>query len=81
MNKIFRSIILFTIDAIIFTAIIFGLAGLGVSWGHLPGDIYIQDANGSSSYPIVSGLIIFVIFSIVINLTERFWKKWLARPN
>jgi hypothetical protein len=75
MKKIFRNLVVYTMDAVIFIAIIVGLAKLGFPWLHLPGDVYIEDANGSSSYPFVSGIVIVILFSTVINLTGRFWKK------
>lgn len=75
MKKVFRNITIYAIDALIFLGILFLLTKIGVLWGKLPGDIQIETADGLSSYPFVSGLMILVISSIVWNLTGRFWKK------
>lgn len=61
--------------------IIIGLAiaAVGVAWpwigrlglGRLPGDIYIQGQHGSFYFPIVTGIVISLVLSLLLWLINR----------
>ncbi len=61
--------------------IIIGLAiaAVGVAWpwigrlglGRLPGDIYIQNQHGSFYFPIVTGIVISLVLSLLLWLINR----------
>ena len=43
-----------------------------LSWfGHLPGDIRIERANGTFIFPITSMIIVSVVLTIIVNLFFR----------
>jgi len=52
------------------------LANSGLlSWfGRLPGDIRIEHDNVRFYFPIVSMIVVSVVFSLVLYLVGRFWK-------
>lgn len=55
------------------------LIALGLAWplikkiglGHLPGDIVIQKQNFTFYFPIVTGIIISIVISIILWLINR----------
>lgn len=61
--------------------IIIGLAiaAVGMAWpwigrlglGRLPGDIYIQGQHGSFYFPIVTGIVISLVLSLLLWLINR----------
>lgn len=50
-------------------------ARLGLPLGRLPGDIRIKGENFSFHFPVVTGLLISVILTIVLNLMIRLIRK------
>jgi len=56
-------------------AIIFSLAKLGLTLGHLPGDIHIEYKNGVFYFPITTCILVSVFLTILINLALRIFKK------
>ena len=50
-------------------------AKFGIPLGRLPGDIRIEDENGSFYFPITSSILISVILTILMNLIVRLLKK------
>ena len=52
------------------------LANSGLlSWfGRLPGDIRIERDNARFYFPVVSMIVVSVVFSLVLYLVGRFWK-------
>lgn len=75
MENIARYIIILGIILIVIGAILFGLARFNIPLGRLPGDIRIEGENGSFYFPIVTCIVISIVFSVVLNLIGRFWNK------
>ena len=75
MENIARYIIILGIVLIVIGAILFGLARFNIPLGRLPGDIRIEGENGSFYFPIVTCIVISIVFSVVLNLIGRFWNK------
>ena len=47
------------------------LGGRFLSLGRLPGDIYIQMGNFTFYFPLVSGLLLSLILTLIVNLLGR----------
>jgi len=67
--------------ALIITGIVVLAAGLLIEFGgrippigRLPGDIVIRREQYTVYFPIVSGIVISVVLTIVINLIARFFR-------
>ncbi len=67
--------------ALIITGIVVLAAGLLIEFGgripligKLPGDIVIRRENFTVYFPIVSGIAISVVLTVVINLIARFFR-------
>ena len=54
---------------------IYLLARLNVPLGKLPGDLIVTKGNFTCAVPLVSGLLVSIILTIVINLLIIFIKK------
>lgn len=63
-------IILFLIGGGVYLA-----AKFGIPLGRLPGDIRIEDQNGSFYFPITSSILVSVVLSVLLNIIFRFIKK------
>ncbi len=66
---------------LIITGIVILVAGLLIEFGgripligRLPGDIVIRREQFTVYFPIVSGIVISVVLTIVINLIARFFR-------
>ncbi|NPA06130.1 MAG: DUF2905 domain-containing protein [Chloroflexi bacterium] len=49
------------------------LSRLGLSWGHLPGDIVIQREGFTCMVPIMSSLVLSLLLTLILNLLARGW--------
>ena len=47
------------------------LGGRFLPLGRLPGDIYIQRGNFTFYFPLVSGLLLSLILTLIVNLLGR----------
>ncbi len=50
-------------------------ARFGLPLGHLPGDIRIEDKNGSFYFPIVTSIVLSLVLTIVLNIIVRLFRK------
>ena len=46
----------------------------GVRPGQLPGDVSMSRGNWTFAFPIVTCIVVSIVFTIVLNLLARFWK-------
>ncbi len=49
------------------------LSRLGLSWGHLPGDIVIQREGFTCMVPIMTSLVLSLLLTLILNLLARGW--------
>jgi hypothetical protein len=66
-----RMLILAGLGLIAAGVIVTLLAKSPIAFGRLPGDIHIQGKNGSFNFPVVTCLLISVVFSLVMWLFRR----------
>jgi hypothetical protein len=50
-------------------------ARFGIPIGRLPGDIRIEGKNGSFYFPIVTSLLLSALFTIILNIVLRLFRK------
>lgn len=55
--------------------IIWLLSGLGIPFGKLPGDIEVKGEKVSFYFPIVTSIVISLIFTIIVNLIFYILRK------
>jgi hypothetical protein len=50
-------------------------AKFGIPLGRLPGDIRIEDENGSFYFPLTTSILVSVVLTILLNVISRFLQK------
>lgn len=60
--------------AIIVGVIFLLIERTGVRPGQLPGDISMSRGNWTFAFPIVTCIVVSIVFTVVLNLLARFWK-------
>ena len=70
-----RIVAVFGVLLLIIAGILFLLDRWNIPFGNLPGDLKIQRGNFTCAVPLVSGLIISVLLTLVINLILYFINK------
>jgi hypothetical protein len=50
-------------------------AKFGIPLGRLPGDIRIEDENGSFYFPLTTSILVSVVLTIPLNVISRFLQK------
>lgn len=62
------------VAAIIVGVIFLLIERTGARPGQLPGDISLSRGNWTWGFPIVTCIVVSIVFTIVLNLIARFWK-------
>lgn len=75
LESIAKAILIAGLGLITLGGLIWLAARLGLPLGRLPGDIRIQGENFSFYFPVVTGLLISVILTVVVNLIIRLIRK------
>ena len=66
-----KLLIMLGLGAILIGLVIIALSKF-ISLGNLPGDIIIKGENGGGFYfPVVSGIVISIVLSVIMNLFNR----------
>ncbi len=55
-------------------ALVLLLSKAGLPLGNLPGDINLKRGDGSFHFPIVTCVILSIVFTVVVNIVLRFFK-------
>ena len=50
------------------------LGKVGLPLGNLPGDLNIKRENGTVHFPIVTCIILSIVFTVIVNIVLRFFK-------
>jgi len=50
------------------------LGKLGIHLGQLPGDVHVEGERSSFHFPVVTCIVLSIVFTILLNLLARFWK-------
>jgi uncharacterized protein HemY len=74
MIEFFGKILIFFGVILIFLGLIFSFAAKIPYLGKLPGDIVIQRENFTFYFPLTTGLILSILFSLVFYLISKFLK-------
>ena len=75
MENLARWLVIGGIILILIGGGVYLAAKFGIPFGRLPGDIRIEGKNGVFYFPLASSILISVLFTIILNLVVRFWKK------
>lgn len=69
--SIFGKMLMIFGGLLILVGAIFVVGTKFINLGRLPGDIFIQRGNFTFAFPIVSGIIISIVLTIILNLFFR----------
>lgn len=72
MDTLARTLVFAGVAVALFGLLLWGAARLGL--GRLPGDIVIERENVRIFFPIVTGLIISIILTLILNIAVRIWR-------
>jgi hypothetical protein len=75
LSNLARIAAVFGVVLLVLAGILFLLDRLDIPLGNLPGDIKFQRGNFTCAVPLVSGLIISVVLTLLLNLILYFIKK------
>lgn len=75
MESVARYLILGGIILILLGGGMYLAAKFGIPLGRLPGDIRIEEENGSFYFPITSSILVSVVLTILFNIISRFLGK------
>jgi len=73
--SIARVLAVFGVILLVTAGIFYLLDRLGIPFGNLPGDLKIQRGNFTCAVPLVSGLIISIALTLILNLILYFINK------
>lgn len=72
MDALARTLIFVGLAVALTGAILWGAAKLGL--GRLPGDIVIERDNVRIFFPIVTGIVISIVLTLILNVAVRMWR-------
>ncbi|HSD84415.1 MAG TPA: DUF2905 domain-containing protein [Anaerolineae bacterium] len=75
MENLARFLVIGGILLILIGGGVYLAAKFGIPLGRLPGDIRIEGKNGSFYFPVVTSIILSLLFTIVLNVIIRFFRK------
>lgn len=75
MENIARFLVIGGIVLILIGGGVYLAAKFGIPLGRLPGDIRIEGKNGSFYFPVVTSILISILFTIILNVIVRFLNK------
>jgi hypothetical protein len=75
LSNLARIVAVFGVVLLVLAGILYLLDRLDIPLGNLPGDLKFQRSNFTCAVPLVSGLIISVVLTLLINLILYFINK------
>jgi hypothetical protein len=75
LSNLARIVAVFGVVLLVLAGILYLLDRLDIPLGNLPGDIKFQRGNFTCAVPLVSGLIISVVLTLLLNLILYFINK------
>lgn len=75
LSNLARIAAVFGVVLLVIAGILYLLDRLDIPFGNLPGDLKFQRGNFTCAVPLVSGLILSVVLTVVINLILYFVNK------
>ncbi len=75
MISIARILIILGLVLLLLGGLVYLTARLNLPLGRLPGDIRIDRGNFHFYFPLVTGLLLSLLLTIVLNIIIRFWGK------
>jgi len=72
VDALARTLIFVGLAVALTGAILWGAAKLGL--GRLPGDIVIERDNVRIFFPIVTGIVISIVLTLILNVAVRMWR-------
>ena len=75
LSNLARIAAVFGVVLLVLAGILYLLDRLDIPLGNLPGDIKFQRGNFTCAVPLVSGLIISIVLTLLLNLILYFIKK------
>jgi DUF2905 family protein len=75
MENLARFLVIGGIVLILIGGGVYLASKFGIPLGRLPGDIHIEGKNGSFYFPVVTSIVLSILFTIILNVIVRLFRK------